>query len=76
MQSVWLCSRNDAISNIAVVLAAGGVYLTSNAWPDILVAGFMAYLSLTSGLALAWSFSLFIIICLLDRSESAVFFMF
>lgn len=49
MQSIWLCSRNDAISNIAVVLAAGGVYLTSNAWPDILVAGFMAYLSLTSG---------------------------
>lgn len=49
MQSVWLCSRNDAISNIAVVLAAGGVYLTSTAWPDILVAGFMGYLSLTSG---------------------------
>ncbi|MCK6595726.1 MAG: cation transporter [Bacteriovoracaceae bacterium] len=49
MQSVWLCSRNDAISNIAVVFAAGGVYLTSSAWPDLLVAAFMAILSLSSG---------------------------
>lgn len=42
VRSVWLCSRNDAIGNIAVMLAAGAVWLTNSAWPDLVVAGLMA----------------------------------
>ena len=37
MRSVWLCSRNDAIGNIAVILAAVGVFGISQGWPEILV---------------------------------------
>jgi len=48
MQSVWLCSRNDAIGNIAVMLAGGGVYLLSSHWPDLAVAMGMGALSLQS----------------------------
>jgi len=51
MQSVWLCSRNDAIGNIAVMLAAAGVFFTGSGLPDILVALIMAGLSLWWGLA-------------------------
>jgi len=50
VRSVWLCSRNDAIGNIAVMLAAGGVWITTNAWPDLIVAGIMAALFLWSSL--------------------------
>ncbi|MEQ8333900.1 cation transporter [Nisaea sp.] len=42
VRSVWLCSRNDAIGNIAVVLAAGGVWQSGTGWPDLAVAGVMA----------------------------------
>ena len=49
MRSVWLCSRNDAIGNIAVMLAALGVLGTGSAWPDLLVACGMAALALTGG---------------------------
>jgi Co/Zn/Cd efflux system component len=49
MRSVWLCSRNDAIGNIAVMLAAAGVLGTGSAWPDLLVAGLMAALALQGG---------------------------
>lgn len=49
MRSVWLCSRNDAMGNIAVVLAALGVFGTGSAWPDLLVAAVMGGLALTSG---------------------------
>ena len=49
MRSVWLCSRNDAIGNIAVMLAALGVLGTGNAWPDLLVACGMAVLALWGG---------------------------
>ena len=49
MRSVWLCSRNDAIGNIAVMLAAVGVLSTGSAWPDLLVAAGMALLALHSG---------------------------
>jgi Co/Zn/Cd efflux system component len=45
MRSVWICSRNDALSNIAVVLAALGVFRTGTGWPDIIVAAVMATLS-------------------------------
>ena len=48
MRSVWLCSRNDAIGNIAVVLAAVGVFGTGTAWPDLAVAAIMAGLGLTA----------------------------
>ena len=48
MQSVWLCSRNDAISNIAVMLAAVGVFGTASAWPDLAVASVMGLLAITS----------------------------
>jgi Co/Zn/Cd efflux system component len=48
MRSVWLCSRNDAIGNIAVMLAALGVFGTGSAWPDLAVAIVMAVLALTS----------------------------
>lgn len=48
MRAVWLCSRNDALGNIAVVAAAGGVALTGQAWPDLLVAVGMASLALHS----------------------------
>jgi len=51
MRSVWLCSRNDAISNIAVMLAALGVLGTGSAWPDLAVATVMAALALSGGWA-------------------------
>lgn len=48
MQSVWLCSRNDALSNIAVMLAALGVFGTASAWPDLAVASVMGLLAISS----------------------------
>lgn len=48
VRSVWLCSRNDAIGNVAVVFAAIGVWGTSSGWPDLVVAMIMASLFLTS----------------------------
>ncbi|MDA4844215.1 cation transporter [Hoeflea poritis] len=48
VRSVWLCSRNDAIGNIAVMFAAIGVWGTRTGWPDLLVAAIMAGLFLTS----------------------------
>jgi len=50
VRSVWLCSRNDAIGNLAVMAAALGVWGTSTAWPDLLVAAIMAGLFLTSSI--------------------------
>lgn len=50
MQSVWLCSRNDAIGNVAVMLAAVGVYLSATRWPDLLVAFLIAGLAISSAL--------------------------
>ena len=49
MRSVWLCSRNDALGNVAVFLAALGVVGTGAAWPDLLVAALMAGLALHGG---------------------------
>lgn len=48
VRSVWLCSRNDAIGNVAVMIAALAVWGSASAWPDLLVAGIMAGLFLTS----------------------------
>jgi len=42
VRSVWLCSRNDAIGNVAVMLAALGVWGTATGWPDVIVAALMA----------------------------------
>lgn len=53
MRSVWLCSRNDAIGNIAVGIAALGVFGTGTAWPDLLVACLMALLALTAAAGVA-----------------------
>ena len=50
VRSVWLCSRNDAIGNVAVIGAGAGVYLTGTAWPDLAVAALMAGLFLWSSL--------------------------
>lgn len=49
MTSVWLCSRNDAIGNIAVILAAIGVFGTHSSIPDLLVAAVIASLGFSSG---------------------------
>ncbi len=48
VRSVWLCSRNDAIGNVVVMMAALGVWGTATAWPDLVVAALMAGLFLTS----------------------------
>jgi Co/Zn/Cd efflux system component len=48
VRSVWLCSRNDAIGNVVVMVAALGVWGTSSAWPDLAVAALMAGIFLTS----------------------------
>lgn len=47
-QSIWLCSRNDAIGNIAVMLAAGGVLASGSRWPDLLVATIIAALNISA----------------------------
>lgn len=49
MKSVWLCSRNDAIGNVAVICAAIGVFGTGSLWPDMIVAAIMAGLGVTAG---------------------------
>ncbi|MXO60958.1 cation transporter [Altererythrobacter salegens] len=50
VRSVWLCSRNDAIGNVAVMIAALGVWGTASGWPDLVVAAIMASLFLSSAL--------------------------
>jgi Co/Zn/Cd efflux system component len=49
VRSVWICSRNDALGNIAVLLAAAGVLGTGTGWPDITVAAILASLALWGG---------------------------
>src|SRR5262245_23626243 len=49
MRSVWLCTRNDVIANILVLVAAAGVFGTGTVWPDVGVAAILAFLGLTSG---------------------------
>jgi Co/Zn/Cd efflux system component len=50
VRTVWLFSRNDAIGNLAVVLASGLVYLTASPWPDLVTAAIIAGLFLTSAI--------------------------
>lgn len=54
VRSVWLCSRNDAIGNVAVMLAAVGVFGTGTGWPDLLVAGIMASLFISSAVKIIY----------------------
>jgi len=49
MRSVWLCTRNDVIANLAVLVAAAGVFSTGTVWPDVPVAAMLALLGLSSG---------------------------
>lgn len=51
MRSAWICTRNDALGNVAVMLAALGVFGTGSPWPDLLVAAIMGGLALNG----AWS---------------------
>jgi len=51
MRSVWLCSRNDAIGNVAVMAAAAGVFGMGTAWPDLLVAAIMGVLALSAAIS-------------------------
>jgi len=49
MRSVWICSRNDALGNLAVLAAAAGVFGTGTPWPDLIVAIIMAALGISGG---------------------------
>jgi Co/Zn/Cd efflux system component len=49
MRSVWLCTRNDVIANLLVLVAAAGVVGTGTVWPDVAVAAILAVLGLSSG---------------------------
>jgi Co/Zn/Cd efflux system component len=51
LRAVWLCSRNDAIGNLAVLAAAAGVVLSGTAWPDLTVGLAMAALAVWAGLS-------------------------
>jgi Co/Zn/Cd efflux system component len=51
LRSAWICSRNDALGNVAVGLAALGVFGTGTAWPDLAVAALMATLAITGAAA-------------------------
>ncbi len=51
MRSVWLCSRNDIIANVSVLVAAAGVWQTQSGWPDIVVGLALAALFLRSALS-------------------------
>jgi len=46
MRSAWICTRNDVLGNLTVLLAAAGVFGTGTGWPDIIVAAIMAGLAL------------------------------
>jgi Co/Zn/Cd efflux system component len=53
MRSAWICTRNDVLGNIAVLLAAVGVFGTGTGWPDVIVAAIMAALALQGAAAVA-----------------------
>jgi len=53
MRSGWICSRNDVLGNLAVILAAAGVFGTGTGWPDIVVAFVVALLGLSGGWTIA-----------------------
>lgn len=53
-ESVWICSRNDAIGNIAVMIAAVGVFASGTIWPDIIVAAILGWLAVTGAWRIIW----------------------
>jgi Co/Zn/Cd efflux system component len=53
MRSAWICTRNDVLGNLAVLLAALGVFGTGTGWPDVIVAAIMAILALQGAAAVA-----------------------
>lgn len=53
MRSVWICSRNDVIANLAVLAAALGVFGTGTGWPDLIVAAIMAVLAIQGAATVA-----------------------
>jgi Co/Zn/Cd efflux system component len=53
MRSAWICTRNDVMGNLAVLLAALGVFGTGTGWPDIIVAAIMAALALQGAAVVA-----------------------
>jgi Co/Zn/Cd efflux system component len=53
MRSAWICTRNDVLGNIAVLLAALGVFGTGTGWPDLVVAAIMATLALQGAATVA-----------------------
>jgi cation diffusion facilitator family transporter len=50
MESIWLCSRNDAINNVFIMIAAGLVYYFESKWPDIILGGVFSIIALRSGI--------------------------
>jgi len=63
VRSVWLCSRNDAIGNVVVIIAALSVWGTASGWPDLIVAAIMAGLFLSSAIQIVRQ-------ALIERRES------
>jgi Co/Zn/Cd efflux system component len=58
MRSAWVCTRNDVLGNVAVLLAALGVFGTGTGWPDVIVAAIMAALALQGAVVVlrqAWT---------------------
>ena len=53
MRSAWICTRNDVLGNVAVLLAAVGVFGTGTGWPDVIVAAIMAVLALQGAAVVA-----------------------
>jgi Co/Zn/Cd efflux system component len=53
MRSVWICSRNDLVANLSVILAAAGVWMTKSPWPDMVVGGLLCTLFLRSAAQVA-----------------------
>jgi len=53
MRSVWLCSRNDLIANVSVLLAAWAVWVTVSPWPDVAVGALICVLFLRSAFVVA-----------------------
>ncbi|MGB8279616.1 MAG: cation transporter [Pseudolabrys sp.] len=54
MRSAWICTRNDVFGNLAVLLAAAGVFGAGTGWPDIIVATIMASLALQGAWLVVW----------------------
>ncbi len=72
VRSVWLCSRNDAIGNVAVMLAAVAVYYTQTKWPDLLVAFLMSGLFFYSAFQIIQQARSELLECSVGESEQTV----